>query len=451
MREMAQRGDRPHLLPAPGRLAAVAALLVLLPPAGAQAPATWDPVAGRQRAVEALGLYQRADAAAARDGFRRALELQHDHLEFLQFLAGAEERLGHGAAALAALERIHRLGFDLAFDPPDEWVARVVARPDYQKIRTETAPLRAPLVKSSEAFRIDERRLIPEGLAWDAKKSDFFVSSVRERRILRRRADGKVEDFAPAGAEGTYSVLGLAVDPVRRRLWAATTAYPPMEGYRDELEGRSALLAFDLESGRQIGRYEAAAPGKKGFNDVGVAPDGAVFVTDHEERPGTLYRLDPQSLKLAPFGDRQALGSPEGLTFSADGRYLFVADYSYGIVRYELATGRHLYLADPPGSTLIGIDHLSYYRGALIAVQNGNRPSQVLRLPLAPEADRILAAEVLERDHPAYSDPTLGVVVGDDLYYLATSNWGRLDAENRLPPAAELAPVVVLRLPLGGG
>lgn len=414
------------------------------------APAAWDPVAARKIAVEAVGHYNKGEAAAAEGGFRRALELQHDHLEYLQFLAGAEERLGHPAEALAALGRIHRLGYNLTFDPPDEWVAKIVARPEYQKVLAETAALRAPKVASQEAFRLPQRELIPEGLAYDPRKGDFYVSSVRERRILRRAADGKVTDFVPAGTEGVFSVLGMAVDAERRRLWATTTAYPPMEGYSAELEGRSALLAFDLESGKLVGRYEGTKPGKKGFNDVRVAKDGAVFVTDHEERPGTLYRLDPKSLKLEPFGDPNALGSPEGLTFSPDGRYLFVADYSYGIVRYELATGKHIYLPDPKDATLIGLDHLEFYGGALIAVQNGNQPNSVVRLPLSPELDRILRVEVLEKGHPLYSDPTLGVLVGNDLYYVATSQWGKLDDHDKLPPAEKLVEAIVLRLPLAG-
>ncbi len=414
-------------------------------------PAKWDPVAGRKLAVEALGRCGKGEIEACAQGLRRALELQPGHLEFLQLLASAEERLGHPDAALAALARIHRQGFELTFDPPDEWVAKVMARPEYRKVLAETAAARAPVVRSSEAFRLPYREMIPESVAYDPRTGDFFVGSVRERRIVRRKASGTIEDFVPAGQGGLWSVLGMAVDPGRRRLWAASSAYPPMQGFEASLAGRSALFCFDLDSGKLVGRYESERPGKKGFNDVRVA-DGAVFVTDHEERPGTLYRLDPETLKLAPFGDPEALGSPEGMALSPDGRYLFVADYSYGIVRYELATGKHLYLADPPDSTLIGLDHLDYYAdaggGALIAVQNGNRPNSVIRLPLSPGQDRILGIEVLEKGHPAYSDPALGVLVGDDLYYVATSQWGKLDDDGKLAPAAELVEPLILRLPL---
>lgn len=418
------------------------------------APGPWNPVDGRKSAVAALGDCEAGQLEACRAGLRRALELQPRHPEFLQFLASAEERLGNGAAALEALAAIHEQSWELTFDPPDEWVAKVVARPEYQGLYRETAGLRTRVVRSSEAFRLPYRRMLAESVAHDAKTGDFFVGGVHERRIVRRSAKGEISDFVKPDGGALWSVLGMAADAPRRHLWVTTTAYPPMEGFAESLKGRSALVCFDLDSGRQLARYESSRPGGKGFNDVRVAPDGAVFVTDHEERPGSLYRLAPGAdlagRKLELFGDPDALGSPEGLTFSSDGRYLFVADYSYGIVRYEVATAKHVYLADPPGFSLVGLDHLDFHRGGLIAVQNGNRPHSVLRLPLSPDFGKILGVEVLERGHPDYADPTLGVLVGDDLYYVAASNWGRLGDDEKLPTGGEpLAEPLILRLPLG--
>lgn len=408
----------------------------------------WDPVNGRKAAVAALADCEAGRLEACRDGLRRALVLQPDHLEFLQFLAGVEERLGNSGAALAALVRIHELGFELTFDPPEEAVEKIRARPEYQAALEKTAARRAPVVRSTEAFRLPYRDMVPESVVYDAKTGDFFVGGVHDRRIVRRRKNGELADFVPPGREGMWSMLGMTVDAERRHLWVTTNALPVTRGYEPSLEGRSALLCFDLDNGRELARYEAEKPGKKGFNDVRVAPDGSVFVTDHEERPGTLYRLDPKTKKLAPFGAADALGSPEGLTFSPDGRYLFVADYSYGIVRFEVATGKHLYLRDPPNTTLIGLDHLEFFGGDLIAVQNGNKPNSVIRIDLADDLEKLLGVTVLEQRHPAYSDPTLGTRVGNDLYYVATSQWGRFDDNGKLPPASELVEPLILRLPL---
>ena len=408
----------------------------------------WDPVNGRKAAVAALADCEAGRLTACRDGLRRALLLQPDHLEFLQFLAGVEERLGNSAAAFKALARIHELGFELTFDPPEEAVAKIMARPEYREVLAKTATRRAPVVRSSEAFRLPYRDMVPESVVHDPKTGDLFVGGVHDRRIVRRKKDGSITDFVAPGSGVLWSVLGMTVDAERRHLWVTTNALPMTRGYEPALEGRSALVCFELASGRELARYEAEKPGKKGFNDVRVAADGSVFVTDHEERPGTLYRLDPKTKKLAPFGAADALGSPEGLTFSPDGRFLFVADYSYGIVRFEVATGSHVYLRDPPDTTLIGLDHLEFFGGDLIAVQNGNKPNSVIRIYLSEDLAELRGVKVLEQRHPAYADPTLGTLVGNDLYYVATSQWGRFSEDGQLPPVSELVEPLILRLPL---
>jgi hypothetical protein len=53
----------------------------------------------------------------------------------------------------------------------------------------------------------------------------------------------------------------------------------------------------------------------------------------------------------------------------------------------------------------------------------------------------------LERSHPRFDEPTLGVRVGRDFYYVANSQYGAF-GEGGVPDAARLELPVVLRLPL---
>jgi len=49
-------------------------------------------------------------------------------------------------------------------------------------------------------------------------------------------------------------------------------------------------------------------------------------------------------------------------------------------------------------------------------------------------------------DRQASGEPTLGVVVGDEFFFVANSHWNRFDAEANLP--AELTGPIVLKLSL---
>ena len=75
-------------------------------------------------------------------------------------------------------------------------------------------------------------------------------------------------------------------------------------------------------------------------------------------------------------------------------------------------------------------------------------PHRVTRFTLDASGGRLLRAEVLERAHPRYHEPTLGVLLGDHLYYVANSQYERFGEDGRIVNPGALEPTVVLRLPL---
>jgi hypothetical protein len=75
-------------------------------------------------------------------------------------------------------------------------------------------------------------------------------------------------------------------------------------------------------------------------------------------------------------------------------------------------------------------------------------PHRVVRLTLSTAGDSIIAAEVVERAHPRYAEPTLGVVVAHDLCYVANSQWERFGEDGHIVDSSALLPPTVLRLRL---
>jgi sugar lactone lactonase YvrE len=295
-----------------------------------------------------------------------------------------------------------------------------------------------PLGRSREAFRLAEKDLITEGIAYDEKTSAFFVSSVHRRKILRVDRDRRARDFVT----GQDAVLGLAADTPRRTLWACTAALPEMQGWRKEDEGRTAAVAFDLETGLEKARL-SLGPGRHSCNDLAVSADGQVFVSDTGANTIlTAVRGAPTLSVLVPEG----IASPQGIALSPDERSLFVADYREGIARVDRRTGAVVRLQAPADAALVGIDGLARYRDRLVGVQNGIRPHRVVLLTI--DGDRVSRAEVLERSHPAFVEPTLGTVVGRDFFFVAASQWGAFTDGVTWPPDRLEDPVVLeLRLP----
>ncbi|HEX9984330.1 MAG TPA: hypothetical protein VGF69_13770 [Thermoanaerobaculia bacterium] len=388
-----------------------ALLLLLLTLAAA------EPKTPQQLATEARAAYDRKAWPEYLALNEQLAVLRPNHPVVIFNHAGALALNGRPDDAMRELQRLGAMELVLDLSDPD--LDSLRSRADFRAVEARMRDVAAtPVAKSSVAFRIPSKELTTEAITYDAKTGASFVSSVRKRKILRIARDGSITDFITTGIWGSN---GLGVDVKRRILYATSTASERSDGYAKEVD--VALFAFDLDSGKVIARYAAPAEGRHYFDDLTVADDGAVYVSDAS---GAIYRL--KDGKLAEFA--KGMRSPQGSAIR--GGALYVADYSGAIWSVDLRSGKTKALELPSDFAAVGIDGMELHGDALIAIQNGVNPHRIVRLAL--KGERVTSWQVLERNHPAMDEPTLGVVVGGDLYYVAASG-GHKEA-------------VVLRLPL---
>ena len=98
--------------------------------------------------------------------------------------------------------------------------------------------------------------------------------------------------------------------------------------------------------------------------------------------------------------------------------------------------------------TLLGVDGLYWHRGALVGVQNGVTPARVVRFCLDDDRRGVRRVEMLDRNPAVADEPTLGAVVGDSMFYVATSQWDKFDDDGKRVPGTVLRPATVLGLDL---
>ena len=91
-----------------------------------------------------------------------------------------------------------------------------------------------------------------------------------------------------------------------------------------------------------------------------------------------------------------------------------------------------------PHETLRGLGSLRDHRA----------PAAARLLRFDASVGRSVAVEVLERARPDYAEPTLGVMVGNELYYVANSQWERFREDGGIDAPDRLRPPLVLRLRL---
>lgn len=403
--------------------------------------------AQRQNFEKSAALMREAAAAHEAKEFgsylakvQEADKLRPGHPRLLYNLAGALALNGKKSEALATLGRVAAMGMVFPLEDPD--FAAIRESEEFRRIGEKFAANAKPVNRSSRAFTFPGKGLITEGVAFDRLSGDFFVSSVRERRVVRIDKEKKATPFADR-EDGLFAAMGMAVDQKRRLLWIATSALPEMDGANAADEGKAGAVAVNIDNGKVVQKaFLDNKPERHVFGDLTVDDSGVVYLSD--SLTPAIYRLRPNSSKLELLVGSDAFVSPQGLALGAEEKKLYVADYALGILAVDLKSRQVTAVPGPDDATLLGIDGLYFYENTLIGVQNGTRPARVIRMTLDKERRKITAVETLEANHADFDEPTLGVAARGHFWFVANSQWGAFDEKKNLVEEKLKDPVVLV-------
>lgn len=402
-------------------------------------------VRSQQFEKQAREAYEAKDFAAYLVNAGDAVALRPNHPRLLYNLAKASALGGKPQEAVRLLERLAKMGMLTRLETDAE-LQKLLPPESFQILKILFERNRQPVNASSRAFTLPEKDLLTESVAYDSVSRRFFVGSVRQRKILTIAPDGKASDFS-SPQDNLWSVLGMKVDEKRRLLWVCTTAFPQMLGFQKTDEGISGVFKYDLNNRRLLKKYVLSnASGAHGLGDLVIARNGEVFATD--SAAPAIYRINPKADEIEPFLIDKSFVSMQGLTFTPDEKHLFVADYSLGIFSVEMATKKITRLAPASEVVALGVDGLYFHQGKLIGVQNGTNPQRVARFSLSKDRSRLTQAETLEANHADFNEPTLGVLVGQDFYFIANSQYEMVNEKGEVTAPEKWREPVVLRLRL---
>ncbi|MBZ5594441.1 MAG: SMP-30/gluconolactonase/LRE family protein [Acidobacteriia bacterium] len=288
---------------------------------------------------------------------------------------------------------------------------------DFEAILAAVSEATPVVSHSSSAFTVPEGDLIPESVAFDPKSKHFYFGSMNKGKVVRCSMSGDCTRFA----SGLGVVLGLKVHG--NSLWLLSNS-----------DNESALIQYDLASARVVRKYPVTGAGHN-FNDLVIAPAGNVYLTD--TRAGVVWHLATGSSDLTRLPERFEFAN--GIAISPDGRFLYVSTFPDGISVVDLPTHIAAPIARPADLCLATIDGLYFYRGALVAIQNGFMTPRVVRFTLTRDLRAIERFDVLERRNPLFEGVTTGVVVGGEFFYMANIQDDKKTAFN---------PITILKLHL---
>jgi len=392
----------------------------------------------------------RRELAACRQRLLGLETLLDGRQDVIYKLARVEAQLGLTDSALRRLDVYSRSGLDLGDPALEGAFAEMKKRGLLNRSMHAYQVGQIPQTAHERVATLGDSDLVAEDVVCDRTDGSFLISSVRKRKILRLRSDGEVSDFVTQANPPLWGVFALGLDSQRHILWATTATIPVSPPFTAQDSDRSAVLAFDANSGIQVGRYTDSQGGKHSFGDLTVTPGGAIYVSDGVG--GGVYTIaNANGSQLAPLVESGALGSPQTPALTPDGSRLFVPDYMRGIAIVDPRTHAVSWLKHPPELALFGIDGLYLEGRTLVAIQNGTTPERIIMVRLDGTLDRAVSWRVLLARAPGLGDPTHGCLYRGEFSFIANSGWDQFHDDGERDPKVTPRPPEIwkIRLPQG--
>ena len=379
---------------------------------------------------------------AAWASISRAAAAWPEQPTYLDGLAVLAARRNDTTALLGALEHLRRLEVS-GFSAADTAVIRLGAAPAVGRALKALAAATAAKPRSTPWATLADTTIYAEGIDADPETGSVYLASVRHRTIYQVAPGKPPRDLQVAHWPKIGAMLGVRFDRRRGVLWATTAGLAVGAGSQPADSTLAALLKIRPGDGAILARYDLPPEMPHVAGDLAIGPDGGIFVTD--SRSPVVYRLAPGTDSLSSFR-HPLFRSLQGVAPTPDGRFAFLADYSHGLLRWNLRTGAVVRLPTPPDATSLGVDGIILDGNRIFGIQNGVAPARLVRFDLDRSGERVRAVTVVDRHQPLADEPTIATVLGNTLIYVANSQWEKYDDQGRRKLGSALAPTVLLAL-----
>ncbi len=135
------------------------------------------------RAAQARGAqaYREGDFATSLGHFGTALRLRPNHPGLMYNVAALNALIGNQEAALTLLNKIADMRIFFAAGQDSDFVA-LRSTEAFRQVLQRFEDLNLPRSDNTVAFKLRERDLVTECVAFDAKTGSFFVSSIHQKK-----------------------------------------------------------------------------------------------------------------------------------------------------------------------------------------------------------------------------------------------------------------------------
>lgn len=300
-----------------------------------------------------------------------------------------------------------------------------------------TRPNAPSLQPSGAALVVQHAGLYPETLEYDARRDQFLLGSFREGAIYAVDAAGGATRIVDDPR--LCSVLGIAIDARRNRLWAVNSdlgaCVRPSAAGPKQLAG---VGVYDLSSGEPLLYADLASllPGPHLLNGLALDAAGNAYVTDSFSP--AIYEVDAAGHASLFLQSPQFMGEGinlNGVVVHPDGYLLVIKKSDGALFKVPLDEPAH-FSRVAIAERFVGGDGLVLMGKRDLLIVANRVPRQAANSASALSSDDGWASALLRAVEPlGDSYPTTAVLRGDGLYVVQS----QLDELIQAPPEGKAA------------
>lgn len=363
--------------------------------------------------------------------------LRPNHPTVLNYLALSYSLNKDSKQTEKTLQKLALINADTSILKNEELISSL-KKPQLKKLQKLWATQNQKVETSKQAFLLPARHI--EGMAFFSSHNNDKIAFA----CVNKPAVGFRTLKDSSFVEMKMPVMNLFYVKETQKLWGVMSEMENSSLYKEENKGKASLFCMDGNTNEILFEYELSDSLDHVLGEIKQGKDGKMYCTDSQN--SIIYVWNEESQKLDVKWTNPKWRSLQGIAFSDDGKWAFVADYSSTIYQINIQTGKITALEAPKGFSFKTTDGLYFHKNKLITIQNGTVPMRISSFELDMEKQKVKKGKILEQQNPYFGEPTNGVLVGNHFLYIANSQWGNYDRENK--PKNDWKPVVILEIEL---
>lgn len=161
---------------------------------------------------------------------------------------------------------------------------------------------------------------------------------------------------------------------------------------------------------------------------------------------GQVFTIKNGTDQVELFFSLSGLKAIKAITTNTKESVMYVSDFEQGIFLVNLETKQMAPMVRSGKGFFAGINDLFYDDGDLVAIQSGVNPARLMRYVL--KEDLFMQNMFpIEASHPDFKSLGNGILVDDNVYYVANSQWAKLDGLGKVLPNTVWEPLLIMRSP----